>query len=329
MAATTAAARERSRVHAGALPIGHTVGLAAVLVVATLYGLLDPEAYRVSAGVRDTLPETLRGQDLLTLLTVPVLVWAAIRGRAGSLRGHLVWTALCLYVAYSYLMYVVVPFNDAFLLYVAAIGLASVGLLHGLLRIDADAVAGAFGPTPRRGPLAWFLLVVGAGFGALWLAQILAAFPGDVPDGLFVYDIPSTVHVLDLAFVLPLVITTGVLLLRRHPIAPALTALVLVKMVTLGLALLFMNGFVFAAHGQLNVGEVGMWATVTAVASGWLVAGARSVRPVTTPWLRPTLWPVSAGGPTAPGGAAVRPPPTGPGGPARPVSVPSSWAPRT
>lgn len=158
MAATTAAARGRSRVHAGALPIGHTVGLAAVLVVATLYGLLDPEAYRVSAGVRDTLPETLRGQDLLTLLTVP---------------------------------------------------------------------------------------------------------------------------------------------------------------------------FVFAAHGQLNVGEVGMWATVTAVASGWLVAGARSVRPVTTPWLRPTLWPVSASRPSAPGGAAVRPPPTGPGGPARPVGVRSSWARRT
>jgi hypothetical protein len=41
---------------------------------------------------------------------------------------------------------------------------------------------------------------------------------------LFVYDIPNTVHVLDLAIVLPLMIATGALLLRGHPVAPVLAA---------------------------------------------------------------------------------------------------------
>ena len=48
--------------------------------------------------MRETLPDVLRGQDLLTLTlaTVPVLVWAAVRARGGSLRAHLLWAGLLL-----------------------------------------------------------------------------------------------------------------------------------------------------------------------------------------------------------------------------------------
>jgi hypothetical protein len=272
------------------LPLWFSLVLGVVLVAATAYGLLVDGAYRVSPGVRETLPQTLRGQDLLTLLTVPVLVWSAIKARAGSLRAHIVWLAVLLYVAYSYLMYVVAPFNDVFLLYVAAIGLASYGLLNGLLRLNMRAAAAAFSDVPRRA-LGGFLIVVGVLFAGLWLAQILRAIPGGVPEGLFVYDIPSTVHVLDLAFVLPLTLATGVLLFRRHTAAPVLASLLLVKMVTLGLALLFMNGFVWADTDNANVGEAVIWALIVAVASGWLTTVFRRVQSRPDGWLRPSLWP--------------------------------------
>lgn len=272
------------------LPMGFTGLLAAVLVAATCFGLLVDGAYPVSPGVRETLPQTLRGQDLLTLLTVPVLLGAVARARAGSLRAHVVWLALLLYVAYSYLMYVVAPFNDAFLLYVAAIGLASYGLLDGLMRIDVRAAASAFGPLPRRA-LGGFLIAVAVLFATLWLSQILAAIPGGVPEGLFTYDIPSIVHVLDLAFVLPLLLATGILVVRDHPAAPVLATLVLVKMVTLGLALLFMNGFVYADTGNANLGETVLWGIVTAVAGGWLLQVFRRVEPAPGAWLRSGLWP--------------------------------------
>jgi hypothetical protein len=271
------------------LPLWYSLLLAAVLVTATAYGLLTEGAYRAPAGVRPTMPETLRGQDLVTLLAAGALIWGAVRARAGSLAGHIVWLAVTLYVAYTYLMYVVTPYNDALLLYIAAIGLGTFGLCNGLFRLDREAVAGAFADVPRRG-VAWFLLVVGTLFSVLWLVDILAVWPGGIPDSLFTYDIPSIVHVLDLGIALPLVLLAGVLLLRGHPVAPVLAAMVLVKTLTLGLALLSMHAFVAVSTGSLDPAEPVLWAVVAAVTLMLLVRGARRMQPPQRPWLRPHLW---------------------------------------
>jgi hypothetical protein len=271
------------------LPLAYTFALAAVLFAATGYGLLIEGAYAAPEGVRPTLPETLRGQDLVTMIAAIALVWGGIRARAGSLGGHIVWLAVCLYVPYTYLMYVVAPYNDALLLYIAAIGLGGFGLLNGLLRLDPGATAQAFERAPRR-PVAWFLIVVALLFATMWLVDILSVWPGGVPDSLFTYDIPSVVHVLDLGVVLPLLFATGVLLLRGHPIAPVLAAMLLVKTLTLGLALLSMNAFVAASGGRIDAAEPFIWAAVVVVTATWLVIGTRRMRPVEGPWLRPTVW---------------------------------------
>lgn len=261
--------------------------LAAILVAATSYGLLA-DAYRATP-TRELLGPILRGQDLLTLLSVPVLIVATVMAQRGSLRWHLVSLGILLYVPYSYLMYVVVPYNDAFLLYVAAIGLGSYLLLDGLLRIEVDALRGSFADVPRRG-IGWFLTATGALFATMWLVQNLAVLPGGVPDGLFVYDIPSTVHVLDLAFVLPAVIATGVMLLRGHPAGPLLAAVMLVKMVTLGLALLFMNGATAVAGSTANAGETAIWTTIVVVSAVFLLSLFGHMTAAPAWWLRRSLW---------------------------------------
>ncbi len=271
------------------LPLWYSLLLAAVLLAATGYGLLVEGAYRAPEGVRPTLPETLRGQDLVTLGAAVALVWGAVRARAGSLAGHIVWCAVTLYVAYTYLMYVVTPYNDALLLYIAAIGLATFGLLNGLFRLDGEAIAEAFAEVPRRG-VAWFLLVVGALFSVLWLVDILSVWPGGVPDSLFTYDLPSIVHVLDLGLALPLVLLTGVLLLRGHPVAPVLAAIVLVKTLTLGLALLSMHAFITVSTGTFDPAEPVLWAVVAVVTALLLARGARGMQPTRRPWLRRQLW---------------------------------------
>lgn len=262
--------------------------LAAVLAGATLFGLLSEETYRETFA-RDHLGATLQGQDLLTLLSAPVMVWCAHRARAGSLRAHLVWLGITLYVPYTYLMYVAVPYNDAFLLYVTAIGLGGYLFMDGLLRLDVEKLDAATVRLPRVG-VGWFLVVTGSLFALLWLVQNVTVLPGGVPDGLFVYDLPSVVHVLDLAFMLPLVIASGVLLLRDHPAGPPLAAVMLLHMVTLGLALLFMSGSIAAAGGAMNVAETGMWTTLVLVSAGVLVWGSRRLGPVPGEWLRPSLW---------------------------------------
>ncbi|MFP4636117.1 MAG: hypothetical protein ACLFRD_09665 [Nitriliruptoraceae bacterium] len=270
-------------------PLAYTLTLAGVMVAAGLYGLLVTGAYPAPEGVRPTLPETLRGQDVVNLLAAAALVGGGMRARAGHLLGHIVWLAVCFYIAYTYLMYVVAPYNDALLLYIAGIGLGTYGLVHGLVRLRARTVAGAFEDLPRRG-LAWFLIGLAALFATMWLVTILSVWPGGVPDGLFTYDIPSIVHVLDLAIVLPLLVIAGVMLLRGHPMAPVLAVMLLVKALTLGLALLSMNAFVAASTGLSDPSEPAIWAVIVAVSLAWLVFVLRRMREPVGPWLRPSIW---------------------------------------
>lgn len=271
------------------LPLGYSFVLAVVLVAATAYGLLVEGAYTAPVGVRPTLPETLRGQDAVTLLAVVALVWGALRAHAGSLAGHVIWLSVCGYTAYTYLMYVVAPYNDALLLYIAAIGLATFGLFDGLVRLSPSAFGAAFARLPRR-PLGVFLVVVAVLFATLWLTTILSVWPGGVPDDLIVYDVPSAVHVLDLAFMLPAVGASGILLWRGHGIAPVLAVLVLFHMLTLGLALLSMNAFVAASGGTVDPSEPVLWGAITAISAAWLVVIARRYRPASGAWLRPRIW---------------------------------------
>jgi hypothetical protein len=72
----------------------------------------------------------------------------------------------------------------------------------------------------------------------LALADVVPAIPGDgVPRSLGPGGTPFPIYVLDLSVVLPAVVATGVLLVRRHPAGPLLGAVVLAKIVTLGLAM--------------------------------------------------------------------------------------------
>lgn len=274
------------------LPLRFSLLLGVVLLGATSYGLAVEEAYRVSPGVRADFPDVMRGQDLLTLLTIPLLVATAVQARAGSLKAHLVWLGLLLYYAYSYVAYALSPFNDAFLLYVATLGLAGYALLDGLLRLDLTRVGPAMAQTPR-GPVGWFLVGVGVLFVGLWLAMILPAIPGGLPGGRVTYDIASVIHVLDLAFVLPLLIASGRLLLRGHPAGPALGAVLLTKMVTLGLALLSMNLFVESPSS----GEMVLWVLIAAASAVLLAATLRRTGPVEAPWMRGSLWGTTASTP--------------------------------
>jgi hypothetical protein len=260
--------------------------LAAALVGVTLYGLLVEGAYRVSPGVRASFPDVMRGQDLLTLLTVPLLIWTARRAHAGSLRAHLLHLGLLLFYAYSYFLYALSPFNDVFLAYTLIIGMAGYGFLNGLLRLDMEAIAPSVARLPRRG-LGVFLLVVAGTFLGLWLSMIVPAIPGGLPGGRMTYDIASTVHVLDLSTMLPLLVGAGWLLLRARTAGSVLGVVLLCKIVTLGLAMIFMS---LAFADSPDPGELGLWVVVSAVAAAFLTASLRRISPPTSAWIRHSLW---------------------------------------
>jgi hypothetical protein len=261
--------------------------LAVLLGIATAYGLVVQDAYPVHPGIREDFRDVMRGQDLFTLVTVPVLVVAAWQARSGSFRFHLIWLGLALYYGYSYVMYAFSPYNDAFLVYVAIISMSGFGMLDGLFRIRVGPVAPAIARYPQRA-VGLFLITVGSLFAVLWLAMLVPAILGDdLPGGRMVYDIPSAVHVLDLSLMLPLLACTGVQLLRRRAGAAILAPVLLCKIVTIGLALLSMN---LAFAPEPSAAEVSLWAVVAGVAAGILAVVLRRIGEPGDNWLSSGVW---------------------------------------
>jgi hypothetical protein len=104
----------------------------------------------------------------------------------------------------------------------------------------------------------------------LWTAQVLAAnLAGTVPDAITEAGQPTgVVFVMDLALVVPLTLLAARWLRRGEPWGDVLAGGLLVKAVTMGLALLSMGVFNHAAGYALDP-LMAVW-TVLVVVSGWL-----------------------------------------------------------
>jgi hypothetical protein len=278
------AARER-------WPVLATWTLAALLVPACAYGLLVPDAY---TGAAAHLALGSRAQDVLTLALLPLLLGAAHGARRGALRAHLLWLGLLSYLAYSYAIYLVGwPQNRAFPLYCAVVTIATAALVDGLVRIDAARVAPAFARLRGTRAVGWFLVVVGAVFTALWTVDLLPLLAGTGPPRTTgPGGVAFAVYVLDLVVALPAVVATGVALVRGHPVAPALGAVVLVKVVTLfavlwaGAAALPLAGLAFVLTPDMLAGAVLLVVSAVILADASRRTGLPDPR-----WLHPALWP--------------------------------------
>lgn len=192
-----------------------TGSVIALLVPDVIYGRETPVLF--NAGI---------AQDLVNLFIVaPLMLVLAIRASRGSLRSWLCLIGFLAFTAYNYAIYAFsIHFGPLFLLWVAVLGLsvfAAAGALSRLLRPGVGALSLRH---PARLP-AWFLIALGVMFALLWLSQIVPDLLAGRPStSAAAWDVPTDpVHVLDLAFFLPAVCASGVLLLRRHRIGYAST----------------------------------------------------------------------------------------------------------
>lgn len=290
----TRAARQASGTEGKPLPPAYFGILGALVVVATGYGLLVEDAYRL---VSDMTRETWRAQDAITLFSVPLLLWSSRRARTGSLSAHLVTTGILLWVAYSYAhLSIGAPLNPMFLVYLAILALAGFATLDGLVRLDVVAARPAFVRAPLRAA-GWFLALGGVGIGALWLSEIIAAWPDAMPPNIHLSQLPNPTWVLDLAWIIPMCLAAAVLLRRHHPAGPVLAAVILVALLILSASMLLVTPFALAA-GLHTDAEVGAQITVftvvftvlSAVEAWLLVRGRRRLSAVTSPWLRAGWW---------------------------------------
>jgi hypothetical protein len=161
-----------------------------------------------------------RGTALVLLcLAMPVLAASMWRARGGSGAAVLTWAAALLYVVYNSILFLfLTPFNAAFLLYVAMLGLSLWSVATLLASVGFEGLGSRFSPTaPVRG-VAVYVWVVVALNALAWLAAILPSltdpYPQDYIKGTGVET--KAIHVQDLSLWLPLMAVAAYWLYRRQ-----------------------------------------------------------------------------------------------------------------
>jgi hypothetical protein len=226
------------------------------------------------------LPQAL-AQDIANLaLVAPLWLLLAALALRGSLRAYLLWLGVLTFTVYNYVIYTFsIPFGPLFLLWVAVFGMALYALIGGIATIDHQAVKAAF--TSRRATLVtgWVLIITAVLFGLLWLSEdVPALLSGARPQSLIDMALPTNpVHILDLAFFLPAVIATGVLLIKQRPLAYTLAPTFIVFLILTGIPILL------TPVVQTARGEAAAWGVVVPIGALTFVLSALLV------WLLSTV----------------------------------------
>jgi len=178
-----------------------------------------------------------QGNDFVALLVgIPLLIFSLNGAMMGSLRARLVLTGtvgffLCTYMSVSMLA----AFNVFFLVYVALFALALYAFILLMLSFDLGELEARIADSLPRRWIAGYLFLLTAFLLIAWAGRILPPLIGDeLP---LLENVPTMViQALDLALILPLAFIAGILLLRQKVLGYLLSAVVLMKGMTMGLA---------------------------------------------------------------------------------------------
>lgn len=172
------------------------------------------------------------------LVGVPLLAIATWFAGRGSLRGLVVSAGFGLYFAYVYLMYATMSaFNLLFLAYVAIVAVSGTGFFLGLAAVDLALLASHLRPDFPRRLFAGYSFVTAAALLLLWTGRIVPMLQsGRFPPELAGMTTLET-QAMDLGLIVPLMIATGVLLLRRKTFGIVLCGVVLTFGVMLDLTI--------------------------------------------------------------------------------------------
>jgi hypothetical protein len=260
-----------------------SIGAALLAVAGSVIALSVSSIY---AGLTPAfLPQAL-AQDIanLTVVSPAWLILAALALR-GSLRAYLLWLGVLTFTVYNYVMYTFsIPFGPLFLLWVAVLGLSLYALIGGVAALDHEAVAPSF--TSRGGikVTAWFLIVTAVLFGLLWLSEdVPALLSGSRPASVVDMALPTNpVHILDLGFFLPAVIATGVMLLKKKPLAFTVAPAFILFLVLTGIPIL-LTPVVQAARAETPawgvVVPIGILTVVLLGLLAWLITTVHPSEP--------------------------------------------------
>lgn len=176
-----------------------------------------------------------RASDLVTLfLAVPLLLVSYLYTVKGSMRGRFMLTGTLGYFLYTYMSYTFLwMYNPLFIVYVALMSMSFFAFVQCFMSLRSEDMAAVFKKTLPVKFLGGFQLVIGFMVGMLWLAKLVPTLDGKtVPVGLMHYT-TLTIQGMDLGFVVPAAILSGIWLIKREPLGYLLSAVMIMKGVTM------------------------------------------------------------------------------------------------
>ncbi|RKD95880.1 hypothetical protein ATJ93_2743 [Halopiger aswanensis] len=250
--------------------------------VATVVGLAAPNFYRDDPAL---LPQ-IYGQDVLTLVVaVPALAASLYYADRGSLRGYLVWLGVTGYLLYTYASYAfMTAFNELYLVYTMLLWLTLFTFVGGMVRLDAAALKRDLEGTSVR-PYVVFQLSLAVLISSLWLSEVLpATLAGTTPASIAEPGLPtSVIYSLDLGILVPGFVLTAYWLRNRRAWGYAFTAVLLVKIATLGGAVLAMVVYMIHDGQAVPLPQVVIFGTLTAISLGLIGRFLAAINPESDP----------------------------------------------
>jgi len=155
--------------------------------------------------------------DVIDLcLALPLFIVAIVLTWRGLLRGQLLLGGMLFYFFYKYMMYaVMLSFNPLFLVYVAIFALSAVAFFLNLGGIKVSSLPAHISTNFPRWLFIVFTLIMSAALIVLWLGRIIPyTLAGRFPDELAGLTTLVT-QAFDLGIVVPLLLSTAVLLWRH------------------------------------------------------------------------------------------------------------------
>lgn len=211
------------------------------------------------------------GWDIFTLFfAVPAMLLTLPWLGKGSLRGRLIAAGLLGYLFYQYLMYAMAwAFGPLLVLFIAIYGASLAGIVWIFSTISLTALAeGVSEEFPRRS-MATLCFVMSAVLLLMWGQRIAAGYQGDWATAMLAGETTMVVQALDLGLIVPLLLLTGVTVLRRRPVGYLLSSVLVVKAVAMASAIAAMLVSAALVEGRLEIGPFALFAGA-AVASMWI-----------------------------------------------------------
>ena len=202
------------------------------------------------------------GQDIVNLiLAVPALLLSLRHMKKGSMKSRTINIGILAYLAYTFLSYCVIfKLNQGFLLYTAAFGLSFYATLLNLsgMKIDQLNIVASEGVKKWTKYSMILILVIIA---LLWTPDIVNYYLyGQLPATLTV----DNVHTLiipfqDYSLILPLTVITIWLLRKEENTGYILAPVILIKALSIALAVLGMILFMQISGTPAALGQVGVF----------------------------------------------------------------------